>query len=399
MLGNLTVAALYLSSLSSASSFLQASTISKPLQFHLDSSSFSHFLNPFFASYKSQISAQFSRSTMTHFLNSAIRIGELQLYRYDITDNHTNYSPAANLSVNEMKFFDCKAEYDGGAIFVISDTFFVCNFTVFSNCSANNKGGAIFSIVPQINFTQGCFSGCSARIGTAVYAPNSDYNFTFEGCFIDYSEGSNSDLVIYADAPDIISSSNNITSVVLSGSVLFLQTTHFLGLTHLTLQNNTASQAILILSQAQKVDEINESNLIGCNAPILIKIDQFDVVISNFHFVDSNCDNYFELSDGSTLTLTGCFFDKEESKVPASATKVDCKFNSKEDPIDLEYVITKGCWAHSYYTWSPPKLAVQVVVGVVIAGCLIGAFIIVIIHAFCKRKKEADNNELIINAA
>lgn len=397
MLANLTIASIYFSSIST-SSFLQATALSHPSTFKLEKSSVSRFTNPFYSSSFSSISARFSRSTMSHFLNSAIRIGEFQLFRFEISNVHSNYSPEDNLSVNEMKFFDCKADFDGGAIFVILESSFVCNFTVFSNCTAQSKGGAIFCIVPQVNFTQGCFTHCQSQLGTAVYCPDAGSNFTFEGCYSDYSikEGQNSEYVFYASSPDIISTSSNFSHNSMSGNgVLYLQTTHLFAVTQFTFFNNTADNSICVFSQVQTVAEINTTNFIANKAKSMIYIDHFNPVLKKFYFYQNTIEPlYFNLSEGTVLTLIDCFFDLTSSSIQSDVTTKGCQFNSTST-LNLDHVITKGCWDHSTYTWSPPKLAYQVIVGLIIAALLIGAFIAVAVHFYCRTKKRKDNQALI----
>ncbi|KAK8871037.1 hypothetical protein M9Y10_008950 [Tritrichomonas musculus] len=397
MLRNLTIASIYFSSIS-CSSYIQATALSHSSTFKLDRSSVSRFINPFYSSSIGSVSAQFSRSTMSHFLNSAIRIDSLQLFRYEIHNTHSNYSPEDNLSVNEMRFFDCNAEFDGGAIFVILDTFFVCNFTVFSNCSAQSKGGAIFCIVPQVNFTQGCFSHCQSKLGTAIYAPDSESNFTFEGCYSDYSikAGSQSEYVFYASSPDIIATTSNFSHNSMSGNgVLFLQTTHLFALTHFTFYNNTSEDSICTLSQVQSVAGINNTNFIGNKAKSIIKINLFEPILKNIYFSQSSIEtSYFNLTSETKLTLIDCHFDLDQSKIPSGVTANGCTFSS-ESTMNLDHVITKGCWDHSTYTWSPPKLAYQIIVGIIIAAILIGAFAAAAIHFYCRNKKKKDTQQLI----
>ena len=63
--------------------------------------------------------------------------------------------------------------------------------------------------------------------------------------------------------------------------------------------------------------------------------------------------------------------------------------------MNLDHIITHGCWDHSTYTWSPPKLAYQVIVGIIIAAILIGAFVVVAVHFYCRNKRRKDNQQLI----
>lgn len=389
MIANVTFTSLALSSLS-RSPFLQISPMYRTPRFNLYKSTVNHFFHSFFSSYSS-VSATFSSSTMSNVLNSAIHIEKSTLYRFEIVNTHSNYSPEDYLVVDQMKFLNCHADYDGGAIFIILDTFFICNFTAYSNCTANSKGGAIFSIVPQINFTEGCFSNCRSKLGSAIYCPEASSNFTAEGCFIDYSntfESVSTDYALYISSHDILVKPANVSNNHISGkSIIFLQKTHLAEVSYLTCFNNTAQDAILELDQMQIVDELNYSHFINSNANAVIKCNSFEVCLSHFYFQSSTVTTYVQFESGVEVSLIDCYFDKGQNLInPNVESTTQCVFNTNYKP-GFPAVVTKGCWHHSTYTWSPPRTGLQALVGVIIAVCLIVAFVAVLIHYLYKMKQ------------
>ncbi|KAH0789635.1 hypothetical protein GPJ56_006137 [Histomonas meleagridis] len=336
---------------------------------------------------------------MQSFLSSPIHIeSTYELLRIDIDNEQTILSDKSEILVTEMTFTNCHSDSSGGAIFVISDTYMFCNFSSFSNCSSNIKGGAIYSIIPHLNFTQGCFNNCFAPYGAAIFAPDITTNISIEGSYFDDFEekdNSTSTSVLFTSARDIVIKSSNFTSISLTNSAAFsLQPTHWLNISHITLSNVVSKNAIASFVNIQPNSPFNYSNIINC------KSDSYLITVSNYVqsyqsvvFYKCECTKYFYLNDAKII-VENCKFDKGSSAdLTDDINNVLSMNNStfseinENDFADLETVITNGCWAHSHYKWKQPKVYVQAIVGVIIALCLVGGFVAIIVHHCLNRKK------------
>lgn len=383
---NATIASLVLSSLSRAPLFQTSFTTARS-DFRLESSRFHRFTSHLFYSNALHGRAAFARSTVTSFLSSPIHIDGHQLLRYDVQGQHTDLSQYSELLVTEMTFADCTTEHDGGAIYATADTYVFCNFSSFSNCSAGNKGGAFFALVPHLNFTQGCFNNCAAKRGTAVFAGYSEKNISFEGCYIDGAEDDSADSAIYAYTRDLVMKGSNISYVNIAANAAFsVQTTHWLNISDMTFYNLSSNKYITSFQGAEPNTPFESSNFIACKTPgsEIIYINGYSMEYRDVVFYQCTCEKYFAIgSDVLKVRLVNTSFDDiDESKIADDTSKFvlnNTVFKQLEpnETIDLDAVITKGCWGHSHYIWESPKTLVQVVVGVIIALCLIVGLILI----------------------
>lgn len=401
---NTTIASLILSSLSTSPIF-QTSFSSGKTNFRLESSRFHHFSTHLFYSNSFFGHATFTKSTFASFLSSPIHIDNYQLLRLDISNKHLDLSKESEVVVTEMTFVNCTTEGDGGAIYIVSDSYMFCNFSSFSGCNATNKGGAIFALIPHLNFTQGCFNNCDAMNGTAVFTGLAEINASFEGCYIDGAENEMADSTIFINSRDVIMKNSNISFVDIKSNPAFsIKTTHWLNISGMTFYNLTSKSYIASFEGVEPNTPFEMSNFMHCNAQdAIIYLSSYSQEYKNVVFYQCQCNKYFEIGeDVLKVTLSNVSFDNsEESDIADDLTKfvlanITYSELGNKDLKKLSTVITNGCWAHSHYIWQSPKRAVQIIVGIVIGVCLVGGFLIIIIHHVRKNRKEKKEDKATV---
>lgn len=393
-MANLTLVALSLSSLSH-SPFVQVSH--RTQFFSLFSSRLTRFPAPFlYLSTDSHV--HLARSRFSHFLESPVTTSRVHLRRLDYDRNHTNFSPEPDLIVDEMTFDDCESQFDGGAIFVIFQSYLICNFSAFSNCRAGNKGGAIFCVAPIVKFEGSCFQNCVAKIGSSVFSPDCEVNMSFEQCFVDQVDNNAGHAAVLGFGHDLLFSRDNFSRLILSASAITLETDHSIRMFQMTFQNITTEEGILMLTRVQNDHELNETNVIDCkSSSSLIVVRDYNPVFDRYVFSGSECEYYFNAT--GHLVLSECVFDLADDKAVAdsdSLTKeiIDCQFNQATPEFNtLDIVSTQECWFHSRYVWHPPTLWVQIVVGVAICVIVLGGLLGIIIHSCVRRHRHKQEKE------
>ena len=320
------------------------------------------------------------------------------LLRLDYKRNHTNFSQEPELIVDEMTFDDCQSQFDGGAIFVIFQSYLICNFSAFSNCRAGNKGGAIFCVAPIVKFEGSCFQNCVAKIGSAVFSPDCEVNMSFEQCSVDQVDNDAGDAAVLGFGRDLLFSRDNFSSLILSASAITLETDHSIRMFQMTFQNITTEEGILMLTRVQNDHELNETNVIDCKSSLsLIVVRDYNPVFDRYVFSGSQCQYYFNVT--GHLVLSECLFDLAEEKVVAdseSLTKeiIDCQFDQASPELNtLGIVSTQECWFHSRYVWKPPTLWVQIVVGLAICIILFGGLLGIVIHSCVRSHRHKKEKE------
>ena len=390
---NLTLASLVLSS-HSPSPFFQ---ISRSHQFFsLSSSKLTRFCAPFLA-LSAPSSVHLKRSHFSHFLDSSVKTVSEHLLRLDYKGNHTNFSKDPELVIEEMTFTDCTSQWDGGAVFVIFESFLICNYSAFANCWAGNKGGAVFCVTPVVNFTGSCFQNCSARLGCSVYSPDCEVNMSFQGCVVDQVENQDGSSAVLGFGREIVFSDDNFSSITVNKDAVTLETDHSIQMYRMTFDRVSSVDGIVSLARVQNDHTLRETNVIGCKSDgCLIVVHNYNPVFVNYVFVDSACEFYFNVT--GNLIVSECVFDHGEEKLTAGGelnkTVVDCEFNNVSAPLnDLGVVSTQQCWFHSRYIWRKPKLWVQIVVGLVIALILVGGLLGIVIHSCLRKRRHRQEKE------
>jgi len=342
---------------------------------------------------------------MSHFLDSTVKISNLDLLRENLNSNHSNYSPEVNLTVQEMTYDNCHSDTDGGAIFVTFRSCVYCNFSSFTNCTSGAKGGAMFIIADLVNFTQGCVTHCSAAQGTAFFIPLVSTNLSFEGCSIDHNlDSGTSKQSVYAYGHDILSVNNNFSSSTLTDLPgPFFYTEHSLNNTRLTLYNLTSTTNtdgyIFAFSGISLSKESNLSIIYNCQSNGFILYSAIESFTFNeFYFINNTMQNKV-LDVHEVSTFSNSHFSQGESDVYENLGYLsfnNCTFQSSVK-TEMSMITSLGCWGHSHYIFRKPKKAVLIVVIVLIASLLVGSFIFIRIHKWKLDMKFAAENESIID--
>jgi len=312
-----------------------------------------------------------------------------------------------------MTYTNCHADVDGGAIFVIFNSFVYCNFSSFTNCTSQNKGGAMYIIANNTNITQGCFTQCSSQYGSALYIPLIQNNLSFEGCSIDRISSTNekSEWSIYASSHDLYLADNNFSSISLAKSPgPFFTSGHMLNNTRLTIYNlNQTGQEksyVFSFSGVSMNKEVNESNIYGCSVRsghiFFTTIEQ--MIFSHFYFTNNNVpeDCYVvgaELQNGALTNFVSCVFSATKAKSIDSSKgtiQTDETVFESVEVTELPHVTSQGCWGHSHYKWTKPNTAVIVLVIIAVALSLVAAFVYVLLNKWKIDKKLAEENASII---
>ena len=412
---NTTLLSLSLSSFFGRSSFITYTHNRNPSIFSLYKSQISHSISSFLTIYSSNVGTTLAKSKISYFLDTPIKINELKIYRENLKNNHSNYSPEFNLTVQEMSYSNCRSDNDGGAIYVVFKGSIYCNFTSFKQCSSGISGGAMYIIANSTNFTQACITECTSKKGSAFYIPDIYHELVFDGCSFDTNTDPNSIRTVYGVANDIKCFDTNYSLISISTIPgPFYSTNHDLYISHLSLINLTQSSTTQVEEQPNSIitlsgiclsKQINTTNIYGCNAKFgyifLSSINQ--LTIEAFYFSENYVDENHQLIsvqlDAESVNLfSNCIFSNSQSKVSLDSTQIKFQNSvfSSNQRTELPQVTSKGCWEHSLYKWKPPKTWALILVGVLVGAIFLAAFIFVIHHhAKLIKQREAENLNLI----